>query len=312
MSAGAEMEEARASILIVDDQKLNLDILVNLLEECYEISVAKSGEGALRAVENELPDLILLDVVMPGLDGHEVCRRLQSDPRTQQVPIIFITAKSSVESEAQGLELGAVDYIAKPFNPSVVKARVANHVRLKLYQDRLEELNVRDPLTGIANRRRFDSYLDHEWRSAIRSGAPLSLLMMDLDYFKPYNDNYGHPEGDECLKRVAKALVASVDRSIDLVARYGGEEFAAVLPGTSEEGALQVAENMRLAIRNLGIAHGHSPVADCVTLSIGVGTTIVTRQGQQMGMMERVDAALYRAKGEGRDCVVSCVSEAGD
>ncbi|RRJ85439.1 PleD family two-component system response regulator [Aestuariirhabdus litorea] len=300
------MDEARARILIVDDQKVNLDILVNLLEDSYEIAVAKSGEAALRAVEADMPDLILLDVVMPGIDGTEVCRRLQSEPGTRHIPIIFITAKSSVESEAEGLELGAVDYITKPFNPAVVRARVANHIRLKRYQDQLEALNTRDPLTGIANRRRFDRYLEHEGRSAIRSGAPLSLLMMDIDYFKPYNDNYGHPVGDECLKQVARALVGAVDRSIDLVARYGGEEFAAVLPGTSEAGALKVAEAMRKAVRALGIKHQHSQVADCVTISIGVGTGVITRHDQPMQLLEQVDAALYRAKAQGRDRVVGC------
>ncbi len=298
------MSSSRGSILIVDDEKLNLDILVNLLEENYDVSVAKDGAGALQILEADtLPDLILLDVLMPEIDGHEVCRRLSANPRTEHIPIIFITAKSSAESETQGLELGAVDYIIKPFNPAVVKARVTNHIRLKQYQDRLEALNIEDPLTGIANRRRFDTYLEHEWRSACRTGAPLSVILMDVDLFKSFNDNYGHLKGDECLRLVARALVDSVDRSIDLVARYGGEEFATILPGTSLDGAKSVAENMRLAVKRLAIAHGYSPVADHVTISLGCATQLASQLEDVTNLVAQADSALYCAKADGRDQV---------
>lgn len=292
-------------ILIVDDEKVNRDILSLLLEE-NETIAAKDGEQAIkRAMSSNPPDLILLDVVMPGMDGYEVCRHLKEDEKTKHIPVIFITVKSTVAEETKGLELGAVDYISKPFSPAIVKARVENHMELKKQRDLLEKLNVTDGLTGIFNRRHFDEYLEQQWRIASRTDSFLSLVMMDIDKFKQFNDNYGHAVGDECLINVAAALAQSADRDIDLIARYGGEEFVAVLPGTNHEGALQVAEEMRSKVEGLKIRHEYSTVNDHVTMSLGVATCQGVSNTQASSLVVKADKALYQAKDAGRNRVES-------
>ena len=222
----------KGRVLIVDDEKINCIVLISLLED-YSTIIALNGEQAIqRALSDQPPDLILLDVNMPGLDGYEVCRLLKQNEKTKNIAIIFITVKATEAEEAKGLNLGAVDYISKPFSPAIVLARVANHMELKRQRDLLEHLHITDALTGIANRRRFDLSLAHEWKRVVRMKGCISLIMIDIDFFKQFNDNYGHAAGDECLKEVAVALDKACEREIDLLARYGGEEFVAVLPGT--------------------------------------------------------------------------------
>ena len=192
---------------------------------------ATNGKEALRiAGSDRPPDLILLDVMMPQLDGYEICRRLKSEESTQNIPVIFVTVRDAVEDEARGLELGAIDYVTKPFNMPIVRARVRNHIELKRRGDDLEALSCLDGLTSIPNRRRFDEVLALEWRRSLRAETWLSLMMMDIDQFKAYNDHYGHPAGDSCIKQVARAIAGCLTRAGDFVARYGGEEFCAVLP----------------------------------------------------------------------------------
>ena len=207
----------KATVLVVDDTPDNLALLSGLLKDDYKVKVANNGERALKiAASDHPPDLILLDIMMPGMDGYEVCRRLQDDPETRRIPIIFVTAKREIEDEKIGLYLGAVDYISKPYQISILKARVRTHIRLKRQANLLESLAMIDELTHIPNRRRFNDVLDAEWRRSCRNGTPLSLLMVDIDFFKAYNDHYGHGMGDTCLAQVAEMLATVVNRPGDL------------------------------------------------------------------------------------------------
>ncbi|MEH6628672.1 MAG: diguanylate cyclase [Motiliproteus sp.] len=296
---------AKGRILIVDDEKINRKVLTSLLNE-YDCILAKDGTQALsRILSDSLPDLILLDVVMPGMDGYEVCRRLKRDFRTQDIPIIFITVKGTVEEETTGLEMGAVDYIGKPFVPAIVKARVANHIELHKQRELLKKLSNTDALTGIANRRCFDESMRCIWKMASRTEATISLMIIDIDYFKLFNDRYGHGAGDACLKQVAQVLESCADRGSDLVARYGGEEFVSVLAGTDQKGALIVAEEMRKMVMDLSIPHEDSIAATVVTISIGVSTTRVDGRNSPDEFFNLADRLLYDAKTQGRNRVIS-------
>jgi diguanylate cyclase (GGDEF)-like protein len=289
-------------ILIVDDAATNIEILNEVLGAEYDSLFAMDGATALRLAVEQEPDLILLDVVMPGLDGHEVCRRLKADPRTKGIPVIFISGLSDESDEAKGLEIGAIDYITKPFSPPIVRARVRNHLQLKRYQDMLERLSVIDGLTGIANRRRFDEALDHEWLRSRRQGSTLSLIMIDVDYFKAFNDNYGHAAGDECLKRVAGVLAECVKRPDDLVARYGGEEFVVIMPDTDATGAIVVAERLRRGVLSLALPHAFSAANNLVSVSLGGATVMPTRHARgPKEFVKLADARLYEAKHAGRN-----------
>lgn len=293
-----------ATVLIVDDAPANLTILTQALRSEFDIRIATSGADALRLVAGNAPDLILLDIVMPGMDGYDVCRRLKSQPSTCNIPIIFLTAKGEVAEETLGLTLGAVDYITKPFTVPIVQARVRTHVELKRRGDLLESLSMRDGLTGIPNRRQFDTFLTRAWRQALRHGTPLSLVMADIDYFKNYNDTYGHIGGDECLRAVAVTLSTLARRPGDLAARFGGEEFAVVLENTPIAGAMHLAESMRLAIAALGLDHETSPIGNHVTITLGAAS-IIPDHGQQPDMLiSMADAKLYEAKQAGRNRVL--------
>ena len=292
------------AILIVDDMTSNIQVLANALQDDYRIKVATSGERAIDIARSESPpDVILLDIMMPELDGYEVCKRLKSDPSTSAIPIIFVTALSDAADEEKGLNLGAVDYITKPFHLPIVKARVRNHLSLKLKTDLLEELSHIDGLTHIANRRHFDEVMEKETRRIHRMAQPISILMLDVDYFKPFNDNYGHGLGDECLVQVAKTMTHELKRPNDLLARYGGEEFVVLLPETPLAGAIKVAEDLRAAVEALNFPHKYSAVADHVTISVGVASNEVSQESAVDELLKRADAALYQAKAAGRNRV---------
>jgi diguanylate cyclase (GGDEF)-like protein len=295
----------RPKLLIVDDQPTNIRVLHELFREDCDVFMATSGEQAISVCQAQLPDLILLDVVMEGMDGHEVCRRLKVDPMTQDIPIIFITAQQQESDEVLGLELGAVDFISKPINTTIVRARVRTHLTLKLQSDLLRSMALMDGLTGVANRRKFDEDILAAWRLCFREQKPLSLIMVDVDYFKRYNDRYGHQAGDGCLKSVAQALSETVRRPYDLVARYGGEEFACVLPNTVLSGAVEIAERMQERVRTLGIEHSASDVDRVVTISLGVATLTPTRDLEFQALIEAADKQLYEAKTAGRARVCS-------
>ena len=303
-------DRKRQKILIVDDTPENIAVLVQTLRNQYELSVSVDGRTALQIAASEnRPDLILLDIVMPGIDGYEVCKRLKADPATADIPVIFVTAMNEVADEAKGLELGAIDYISKPISPPIVSARVKNHLELKRHRDLLSDLSSVDGLTGIANRRRFNQTLKEEWRRCSRSLSTLSLLMIDIDSFKDFNDHYGHVAGDECIKKIATTLASSTRRVGDLVARYGGEEFGVILPETSRAGAENVAERIRANIAALNIVHAFSACSDRVTVSIGVGSMIPRADSDPEALTLAADSMLYRAKQEGRDCVKSLPQE---
>jgi len=292
------------SVLIVDDAKANIDVLAELLRSDFKIRVATNGKKALEiAFSDNPPDLILLDVLMPEMDGYEVCKRLQSSSQTKSIPIIFITGKVSEEDEINGFNLGAMDYITKPFRPVVVKARVSMHAELKRYRDYLESISYLDGLTAIANRRKFDEFLNLSWSSAMRESLPVSMILMDIDNFKLFNDNYGHQEGDVCLIEIAKALSKTVVRKTDIVARYGGEEFVCILPNTNLENAVIIAEKIRLSVMELQIPHSFSSAETVVTISLGVSTIIPDMNSSCGLLIKAADDALYKSKQSGRNKV---------
>jgi diguanylate cyclase (GGDEF)-like protein len=294
----------KQSILIVDDVPMNIKILGTALNDQYNIKVATSGKEALLvAVSKNPPDLILLDIMMPEMDGYEVCKKLKQAPETREIPIIFVTAMNKEKDEEYGLNLGAVDYITKPFSIPIVKARVRNHLELKKYRDLLKENSMLDGLTGIANRRRFNDTMLTEWNRAKRSGSTLSMVMADIDFFKNYNDTYGHLEGDECLRKVASTLKGQLKRPADLAARWGGEEFACILPETGHDEALAIAENLRRSIIDLAIPHEGSLIEKIVTISIGVTSASPSENEEFESLIKKADDALYRAKEKGRNRV---------
>jgi diguanylate cyclase (GGDEF)-like protein len=295
----------KRSLLIVDDMTANIRILANLLKDDYTIQIANRGQKALDIARgSQPPDLILLDIMMPEMDGYQVCRELKNNQATSHIPVIFVTAMDEVENQKKGLSLGAVDYITKPFDADIVKVRVRNHMNLKVKTDMLEDMSHVDGLTQVANRRNFDRSLQRELKRLERSGKPLGLVMLDIDYFKPFNDHYGHGKGDECLIKVAAALQQVIKRPGDLLARYGGEEFAAILPETDAEGVARVAEAMRAAVEAIDVEHGYSQVADHVTISVGCCAQIVTAETTAEQLLNRADTALYAAKRQGRNRVV--------
>ncbi|MDD5241854.1 MAG: diguanylate cyclase [Sulfuricella sp.] len=285
----------------MDDTPTNVVLLATPLSKDYNVLSATSGEMALDLVARERPDLILLDIMMPGMDGYEVCRRLKDNEATKNIPIIFVTAKTTAADETYGFDLGAVDYITKPFHIPVVKARVRNHINLKTKTDLLEEIAHIDGLTNIPNRRRFDEMLEIEWSRALRNESPLSLIIADIDYFKEYNDHYGHAGGDQCLYSVALALSSLMHRSSDMVARYGGEEFVAILPGTDLNGAATLAEYWRSVIEAMQMPHAKSGVSDYVTISVGYASLIPARDQLPYILLGVADEMLYQAKDNGRN-----------
>lgn len=299
------MESIVQNILIVDDTRLNIKIMTDILSEDYNIFYATSGKEAIEIAMSQNIDLILLDIIMPEMDGYEVCKRLKNDQQTQRIPLIFITAMTNIEDETKGLEMGAIDYIFKPVSAPILKARVKNHLELKKYRDILEKQSFIDGLTGIANRRYFDEVFEKEWRRALRIGEKLSVVFIDIDFFKKYNDYYGHLTGDDCLRQVGRSLKSSLQRAGDLVARYGGEEFVIVLPGTSQADAIQVGEKVRKDIEDLKVAHASSDVSKYITVSVGTATVIPEKNMIPASLVEQADKALYQAKKNGRNRVVS-------
>ncbi|SFI08995.1 diguanylate cyclase (GGDEF) domain-containing protein [Tindallia magadiensis] len=292
------------TILVVDDSPVNIQMLGQLLKNEWTVKVATNGKTALSIANSEdPPDLILLDVMMPEIDGYKICEILKASEATKDIPVIFVTAMSQQEDEAKGLELGAIDYITKPYHASIVKARVRNHLELKQYRDLLKDASLIDGLTGIPNRRRFDEVLSTEWKRSFRDGKPISVLMADIDYFKRYNDHYGHLEGDECLRKVADCLRRTLKRPGDLVARYGGEEFVGIMPMTGEDGAFTIAESFRKAVEAMEIEHVDSPISEVVTISVGVSTMIPSDKVEAEKLVEKADNALYEAKKTGRNQV---------
>ena len=318
-------------ILLVDDHPDSLELLSIILttQKKYEVEISKDGAFAIQAARAKPPDLILLDINMSNMNGFEVCHELRANCITADIPIIFISASSETDNKIKAFNEGGNDYITKPFHIGEVIARVENQLQigrlkaeLQLKNDRLEEellksqaiekklleLNEQlreiaalDSLTQIANRRTFEGFFTREWQRGQRDKQPLSLIICDIDYFKLYNDSFGHQSGDICLQKVARAILNTVMRPADLVARYGGEEFAVILPQTPGQNALQVARTIRHEVKKLAIPHRESPVSDYVSLSLGVSCAIPQPKYTKKQLLVTADKALYRAKKQGRD-----------
>ena len=317
-------------ILIVDDIPHNIRLLSKILtSQGYIVRKALNGKMALKSIEASPPDLIILDISMPQMDGYEVCQRLKSDPQKQTIPIIFLSALNKTVDKVKAFQLGCVDYITKPFQVEEVLMRIKNQLLIQNQQKRLllqnqalkeeikkrqlaetsllsavqelERLAIIDSLTKVANRRRFDQFLEKEWSRMMRQKQPISLVICDIDYFKAYNDHYGHLAGDRCLTQVAQILVNNTKRATDLLARYGGEEFALILPDTPLEGALKVAQSLCIGIENAQIPHHASQTKPYITLSAGISSCIPHRGISIDNLIDQADKALYESKEKGRN-----------
>lgn len=337
----ANSESSLGSILLVDDKPDNLRLLSTMLmEHQYEVRRVTKGVMALKTAKAAPPDLIVLDIKLPDIDGYEVCESLKSDPMTAEIPIIFISALDNVLDKVKAFSVGGVDYITKPFQVEEVLVRVKNHLTLRIQHQQLIKQNERlqqeiqarkeieaalqksqlelqklnqeldrlahlDGLTQTANRRQFDHYLQQEWERLIAQQKPLSLIMCDVDYFKPYNDTYGHQAGDDCLRAIAQAINQAISCFHGLVARYGGEEFGIVLPETEPSEANAIAEKIQLEVGNLQLVHAGSQASSYITLSLGITCLIPCLDSSPFLLIELADRALYQAKKQGRNCIVT-------
>lgn len=302
----------KQTVLVVDDAISNIKMLGEILRADCDIVFATNGKAALQQATRTLPDLILLDVVMPDMDGYQVCQHLKQNPATNHIPVIFITALDSIEDEEKGLEVGAIDYIAKPFHPPIVTMRVRNHLELVRHRKRLKMLSTTDGLTGIANRRRFDEMLYKEWHRALREQEFISILLIDIDRFKQYNDHYGHLKGDECLKLIANIFQSSIKRETDFLARFGGEEFSVILPNTDLKGAeafaLQLMQNIQVA----EIPHEGNGSFGKITASIGLTSLLPNTKITIADALSFTDGCLYEAKNAGRNTCISRLFPCGN
>jgi|SRR5690625_485228 len=301
---------SRGKILVVDDSRDNLEVLSSRLRfRGYEVETALSGAAALELVTASPPDLILLDIMMPDLDGYEVTRRIKADPTLPFIPIILVTARDSTQDKVAGLDAGADDYLTKPINFPELEARVRSMLRIKELQDELEEknreleeLSVRDGLTGLFNHRHIQEVVHEEYERARRTGEPLSVVMFDFDHFKRVNDAYGHQVGDRVLQEMAEILRKTA-REIDKLGRYGGEEFIAILPETDPESATSFAERVRERVERHPFAVGR---AEPLHLTVSAGTATYPYPGvyNPRTLVQRADQALYAAKDTGRNRVI--------
>ena len=304
-----EFEEAgpnKNSILIVDDDRLITLALTQILSPEYIVYTANDGHDALKVAKEMKPDLILLDVLMSGMSGFDTIVVLKSMIETRNIPVIFITGLDNHKDEEKGLLLGAADYINKPFTPAIVRLRVNNQIKIINQLRIIQHLSVTDTLTNTANRRQFNAWLDAEWKRAARLQVPLSILMVDIDHFKAFNDNHGHLQGDIALKAVAESIKKKLKRPRDLVARWGGEEFAVVLPDTNTQGAFMVAEDIRTSIAEEAVLHKEGESVH-VTVSIGTNSIIPGPEHSIDRFLHDVDEALYKAKQAGRNCTFCAI-----
>jgi diguanylate cyclase (GGDEF)-like protein len=307
-------------ILIVDDSPTVRAVLRDLVERMgHSVIEADDGSKALQLYQQDRPDLVLVDVVMPVMDGYEASRRMRECTPDEWVPIIFLSSKEADQDLDRAIEAGGDDYLVKPVSFVVLNAKIRALQRIESMRSKvldmsrdlakanreLEKLSRQDGLTGIANRRHFDSYLRAEMRRAAREHQPLALILADVDNFKAFNDCYGHQAGDDCLRQIATALISVGRRPADLPARYGGEEFTMVLPGTTLEGAIDVARSLQLAIESLAIAHARSGISQRITLSQGVVSLVPTAETTPETFVQFADRALYQAKQQGRNRYIS-------
>ena len=297
------MDEKKNSLLIVDDENANLKVLTHMLGSDYTIYTATNGLNAIEKAKELVPDLIMLDILMPEMDGYATLAEIKACKEIQKIPVIFISGLDSDEDEEKGLSFEAADYITKPFSAPIVKLRVRNQIQIVNQMRTIERLGRIDQLTNIPNRSSFDERLQMEWKHAVREQTPISLLIMDLDHFKNSNDTYGHQTGDVILQTVAGTFSQSFKRPGDFAARWGGEEFVVLLPNTPLDGALEVAEKIRSDIENTSIsAIDGSKIR--VTISVGVNSFVPGKDDSIDTFISNADKALYSAKETGRNKVV--------
>lgn len=290
-------------ILVIDDSPVQAQFLMSILAGDYELTARHTSREGLEEAKTVAYSLILLDVIMPEMDGFTVLQELKSADVTKHVPVILLTSLADVQYEERGLLLGAVDYVTKPFSPVIIKARVNTHIQLRRYQMQFKKQAMVDELTGISNRRSYDEESISRWREAVRFELPFSVCMFDIDKFKVYNDTFGHPAGDEVIARVAKTISSFFRRSTDLFARYGGEEFVGVSVGGAASSTYEFMKTIRQAVEQLHIPHDPS-VSEWVTVSVG-GVTVLPRQGDNYdACLKLADNMLYEAKHLGRNMVV--------
>jgi diguanylate cyclase (GGDEF)-like protein len=305
-------------ILLVDDDLGSIKLMSRMLDSIADVQFALNGVDAIRLASDSPPSLILLDAQMPGMSGFRVCEALKADPRLAEVPVIFVTSHSEPDFEIAGFDIGAVDFIAKPVSAPLLVARVKTQLRLSALTAELRRNATTDGLTSVANRRHFDESMQKEWLRARRTCDPISVVMVDVDHFKLYNDRYGHPAGDLALQKVAQCLLQACLRPGDVVARYGGEEFILILPGTPRAGAQNVAARIGEIVESSAIPHVTSPTSGHLTVSIGVSTfdeqsltslkvesTQETKPCPETAysiprLLRAADLALYAAKSHGR------------
>ena len=290
-------------ILIIDDSHMQAACLRSILDEEYDITTAPTAEEGFNYACSGDFSLVLLDVVMPGMNGFMLLKKLQEELVTKAIPVILITSLADIDNEQKGLTLGAVDYITKPFHPLIVKARVDTHVKLYNYRKRAEQDSMTDQLTGAANRRRYELYSEMKWQEAVRLHVPFSVCMFDIDNFKVYNDTFGHPAGDKVITTAAKTIGTYLRRSTDFFARYGGEEFVALLIGDSSDKVYNHMKSINKAVEDLHIPH-NPQVSQWVTVSIGGVTVIPKREDSFDTYLRIADAILYDAKKLGRNRVI--------
>jgi len=322
------LDHRKIIVLLVDDQPMIAEAVRRALssEDDIEFHYCQDPTKAIKLAAEINATVILQDLVMPEVDGLMMVRYFRVNKATAKIPIIVLSTKEEATIKREAFQLGANDYLIKlPDNIELI-TRISYHSKAYITQlerdaafraleesreqlaaanRTLQKLSSMDGLTGIANRRAFDDTLYKEWHRALRSRKPIGLIMLDIDFFKLYNDHYGHQGGDDCLKKVTKGLVAAINRDADFLARYGGEEFSAVLPGTDLEGAVKVAEEMRQSIKSLQLEHAKSKVSDIVSISIGVASVIPRNDIEPEVLITAADQALYKAKEEGRDRLVT-------
>ncbi|MCE7654917.1 diguanylate cyclase [Vibrio fluvialis] len=295
------MTEPRFTVLVVDDQATNIQLIYQLLKNEYDVLMATTGQQAIAVCREHKPDLILMDVLMPDINGWETCKILKRDPDIATIPVIFVTALTDQDDENACWDAGAVDFLQKPINANTLKHRVRAHLTLKHQSDLLRSLAYVDGLTGISSRRHFDQYMEAQMGHAFRKQESLGVLLIDIDFFKQYNDRYGHIAGDDCLRQVAQSLKQSCLRSADMVARYGGEEFVLVLPDTNERGLERIAQRIKQQLEQEAIAHVGSPTS---LLTVSAGGAVYLPGELPDGaeaMLILADTMLYKAKAEGRN-----------
>ncbi|MEO9654795.1 diguanylate cyclase [Marinomonas sp.] len=298
----ADINLSDSKILVVDDKPINIQTIYSILSSDYTILAATSGEEALQVCQDNKPDLILLDVLMPNMSGLELCKRLKEDELTQTIPVIFVTFFNQQEEEDECWRCGGIDFITKPVRPMTLKNRVKFHLTLQKQKDMLQKLVFIDGLTGIYNRRYFDDHMENLKNKTLRTNNDTAILMIDIDEFKLFNDNYGHIKGDAALKTVTASLKSSLLRPSDYVCRYGGEEFIVVLPDTNIEGAKEVAERIRTDVFKLKLEHEHAK-HKCITVSVGIASIIDSHE-KNANPTEIADNKLYEAKKLGRNRIV--------